>query len=66
MKRIALLVGSSLIAFLLVACGHNGQKKAEDQSQSQDMTQQQAAPAAEPAAPAAEPAAPASEPAANQ
>ena len=58
MKRIALLVGSSLIALLLVACGHNGQKKAEDQSQSQtqDMTQQQAAPASEPAAPASEPA----------
>ena len=63
MKRLALLVGSSLIALMLVACGQGGQKKAEPQSQDM-MQQEQAAPAAEQAAPAAEQAAPAADQAA--
>ena len=60
MKRLALLVGTSLMALFLVACGQNAQKKVEP-PQPQEMMQEQPAPAVEESAPASEQAAPATE-----
>ena len=63
MNRLALLVGSALVALLIAACGQNAPKKAEPQ-QSPEMMQQ-AAPAEPAAAAPAESAEPAAAPAAE-
>lgn len=59
MKNLALLAGSTFLALTLVACGGNGQKKADEQVQQPEVTQtvQPVEPEAKPAEPAAAPAA---------